>query len=235
MATNSLATDTRWELVTRITESSQFQKCSRLREFLLYACECALQDRAGHLHEQQIGTKVFGRPPEYNTNEDNIVRVSARQLRKRLEEYFASEGREEPVKIIIPKGSYVPVFDPGTTESLAPAPSVESVSTAIQETRKLRWQYLAWIQPALLVALTLGCYFLWTRTPTQPAAVKAPQNNASTRNALWAALFSDEAETTIVCADSTLVLLQDLTGQPVTLADYLSRNYFSTLEQVSRK
>jgi len=235
MATNSLATDARWELVTRITESSQFQKCSRLREFLLYACECALQDRAGHLHEQQIGTKVFGRPPEYNTNEDNIVRVSARQLRKRLEEYFAGEGREEPVKIIIPKGSYVPVFEPRTTESPAPAPSVERVSGAIQETYKLRWQYFAWIQPVLLVGLTLACYFLWARTHAQLAAAKAPPNNASTPNALWAALFNNEADTTIVCADSTLVLLQDLTRQPVTLADYLSRNYFSNMEQVSRK
>jgi hypothetical protein len=51
---------------------------------------------------------VFGRKADYSPGEDNIVRVEVRQLRKRLEEYFATQGKDEPVVILIPKGAYVP-------------------------------------------------------------------------------------------------------------------------------
>ena len=69
-----------------------------------------LLGRLENVREQPIGTRVFGRAPDYNLNEDNIVRVEARELRKRLETYFAGEGRNEPLLIEVPKGAYVPVF-----------------------------------------------------------------------------------------------------------------------------
>src|SRR5208282_138508 len=62
-------------------------------------------------HEQYIGCAVFGRRADYNPGDDNIVRAEARELRKRLEQYFAGEGKEESLEIRIPKGSYVPVFE----------------------------------------------------------------------------------------------------------------------------
>ena len=52
---------------------------------------------------------MFGRSPGYDTAQDNLVRVQASQLRKKLQQYFAAEGRDEPVVIEIPKGSYVPI------------------------------------------------------------------------------------------------------------------------------
>ena len=88
-----LANDWRWGLVKRVSDAPQFRNSPRLREFLLFACSRALQDRPDDLREQQIGCAVFGRRPEYNTSEDNIVRVEARKLRVRLEEYFTSESR----------------------------------------------------------------------------------------------------------------------------------------------
>jgi hypothetical protein len=54
--------------------------------------------------------QVFSRGEGYDTALDNIVRVNAFDLRKRLAEYFATEGRDEPVIIKIPKGSYKPAF-----------------------------------------------------------------------------------------------------------------------------
>ena len=56
-----------------------------------------LDGDVGQIHEQEVGHQVFGRPPDYDTTADNIVRVHAWQLRKRLAEYFAKEGAGEPI------------------------------------------------------------------------------------------------------------------------------------------
>ncbi len=75
-------------------------------------CRCALDNEPAAATEPQIGIHVFGRPPGYNANEDNIVRSQARLLRLKLEHHFAHEGRNEPVMITIPKGRYLPTFEP---------------------------------------------------------------------------------------------------------------------------
>ena len=104
--------DPRWQLAQRVAASPFFAKGPKLRAFLLYACENSLLGKPENLTAQLIGTRVFGRDPDYIPSEDNIVRVEARELRKRLAAYFASEGREEPIILEIPKGSYSPVFVP---------------------------------------------------------------------------------------------------------------------------
>src|SRR5271157_1568224 len=110
--TGTLVGNDHWELASRVADTPRFRRSPRLREFLLYACDRALRGQYDELHEQQIGCHVFGRRPGYNPSEDNIVRVEARRLRARLEDHFASEGKDEPVLIAIPKGSYLPVFVP---------------------------------------------------------------------------------------------------------------------------
>src|SRR5216684_1230965 len=104
--------DLRWEVVQRVATSTLFQRSPRLRELLLYICERSIQNHPEELREQAIGCGVFGRKADYNPGEDNIVRVEIRQLRKRLEEYFAAEGKDEQIVILIPKGAYVPAFAP---------------------------------------------------------------------------------------------------------------------------
>jgi hypothetical protein len=102
------------ELLERIAASGPFQKSKRLRDLLLYLGERSLQSPHCTLREQEIGVKVFGRPPDYDTSHDTLVRVHVSQLRKKLQDYFRAEGRKEPLVIEIPKGSYVPLFRPRT-------------------------------------------------------------------------------------------------------------------------
>ena len=85
--------DARWELVLRVADSIYFRKGPKLRAFLLYVCENTILGRVDNVREQLIGSKVFGRPTDYSLSDDNIVRVEARELRKRLGAYFANEGR----------------------------------------------------------------------------------------------------------------------------------------------
>src|SRR3984957_13754020 len=102
--------DPRWHLAQRIVDSPQFCKSPRLSQFLLYIVSRTLEGRQSEVTEQQIGVHVFGRPRGYRTVDDNIVRNYARQLRKRLAEYFAGEGIAHALRIEIPLGGYLPSF-----------------------------------------------------------------------------------------------------------------------------
>src|SRR5271157_5853626 len=124
-------TDPRRDLIRRVSSSATFEKPTRLNAFFLYVCECALDQQPEAASEQQIGIHVFGRPPGYNPNEDNIVRSHARLLRLKLEHHFSNEGKDEPVIVEIPKGQYLAVFAaraavaPPASRVPAPAPPVD--------------------------------------------------------------------------------------------------------------
>lgn len=115
--------DPRWQLARRIAASKSFEKSSFLISFLLYVCEQELCGRGQALNEHQIGVKALGRPATYNPGDDNIVRNYARLLRKRLEEYFKTEGKDEHLRIDIPRGHYNPVFYAIESMQDAPGPS----------------------------------------------------------------------------------------------------------------
>jgi hypothetical protein len=154
--------DARWELAQRVADSRYFRKGTKLQAFLLYACENTLLGRPENVCEHLIGSKVFGRPSEYDLSTDNIVRVEARELRKRLEAYFAAEGRNESLVIEIPKGTYIPVFKPreqvtAVTVNIKDARQTETLPVLEQKRRKTRW----WL-PALSVGMLLfAAALLW--------------------------------------------------------------------------
>ena len=214
----------RSDIVQRVAASASFQRSPRLRELLIFICERAIQNRTDELHEQQIGCGVFGRKPGYNPAEDNIVRVEVRQLRKRLDEYFSAEGKDEPVLIVIPKGSYVPVFEPRET-----APPVEEPEPGgIAAPRG----WLRWVAFATIAVLAAACFLLWreNRRLSQEVAVPRP---AIERGAIWPLLFNEAQQVFIVCADSTLVVAEALLHRSVTLEEYLAGERSSKAAKLS--
>src|ERR1017187_10030994 len=120
--------DEKRALIDRIAGSAQFRRSARLRDFLLYVGAQSLKDGCPDIHEQEIGAKVFGKPLAYDRGQDNIVRVSATELRKRIELYFASEGAHEMLILEIPRGAYKPIFRRRSLElHPSPAPTVETM------------------------------------------------------------------------------------------------------------
>ncbi|HZL26487.1 MAG TPA: hypothetical protein VFC39_08155, partial [Acidobacteriaceae bacterium] len=98
-----------WEVMERAAASIHLSRAARLREFLFYVGAKCLKDGSTEVHEQEIGAGVFGRQEHYDTSQDNIVRVNATELRKRIDAYFAAEGINEPLIFQIPRGSYTPM------------------------------------------------------------------------------------------------------------------------------
>jgi hypothetical protein len=221
----ALANNPSWYLVQRISASACFQNSPRLRELLLYICERALLNRPDDLREQLIGCRVFLRKPDYNPGEDNIVRVEVRRLRKRLEDYFNSEGLDEPVIVSVPKGSYVPVFQPRghVPAEAAPVPpaNVEPspATVAVPLAPRKYWYRLVAVVAVATALVSVG-FWAGRRKAGTAASVLAPDWSP-----LWPTLINRNQQTLIVCADSTLVMAQTLTRNSVTLDDYAAHRY----------
>lgn len=105
----------------RVLASPQFFRSERLRRFLRFVVEAALDGEVERLKETNIGVEVFDRNPSYDPKLEPVVRVEARRLREKLERYYASEGRDDRIVILLPKGGYVPQFQTKVVEMSAHA------------------------------------------------------------------------------------------------------------------
>lgn len=102
--------DIRAEL-ERILASGDFQASERRRAFLRFIVGESLAGRSGRLKGYTVAVSVFGRDESFDAQTDPVVRLEARRLRRDLDSYYVSAGRNDPVMISIPKGSYIPRFD----------------------------------------------------------------------------------------------------------------------------
>lgn len=216
----------RRELVSRVVTSSTFSKSKRLSSLLLYVCDQALAGETANLNEQKIGEAVFNRPKNYDSSIDGIVRTQASRLRQRLELYFAEEGADEPVRIFIPRGGYIPLFEP--RESLGNRLPQESVEPGLTipsaPSTKPRWVWLsvfAWVLVLILaIALAISHF--------RSQHVQAKSTPMSTTvEALWSQMFISGVPTLFIPADSGLVLWEGLTKQSVGLSGYVKGDFRS--------
>lgn len=94
----------------RVLNSQTFRHAKAQQNFLRYVVERTLSGEAKQIKEISIGIDVFRRGTPYDPRLDNIVRVEARKLRLRLGKYYETEGLENPFRIDLPHGGYVPTF-----------------------------------------------------------------------------------------------------------------------------
>jgi len=94
----------------QVLTSATFVRATQVRNFLRYICEMELRGLGHTLHEYLIGVEALGRPNAYSTDEDSSVRRRAYALRRKLDEVYAHELAHVPVRIVVPKGSYMPFF-----------------------------------------------------------------------------------------------------------------------------
>ncbi len=80
----------------------------QLAKFLSYIVRAKQRGDDASIKAYSIAVDVFGRPQSFDPQSDPIVRVQARRLRALLEEYYAGEGAEAPVRFYLPVGRYVP-------------------------------------------------------------------------------------------------------------------------------
>ena len=94
----------------QIKASHAFTSSKRSQDFLAFVVERALRRDLDSLRERMIGVEMFGRPIDYDTGNDSVVRVKATEVRRKLAEYYLEAKDRSPVRIDLPRGSYVPRF-----------------------------------------------------------------------------------------------------------------------------
>lgn len=223
--------DPRRELVGRVVASSPFSKTERLTSLLLYVCDVALDGRADELSEQNIGEAVFGRSRNYDSANDGIVRAQVSRLRQRLDIYFEGEGANEPIRIVIPRGGYIPFFEPHLAkETVLPAttpmpiadPATSPSETSRVEGRRRGSTAVPW---SLVAALAIAVLALLLK---DMGALKKAQPTHAADHPFWSQMFAAGQPTTLVLADSNLVVWQGLMKRDIGLAEYLNGDYRTT-------
>ena len=155
-----------------VLNSGVFDRAPLLSQFLCYICDKYFAGQAEEIKEYNIAVEALGRGAEFDHAQDSIVRVEAFRLRKRLAQYYESDGAGHELQITVPAGGYVPEFRPRAVAETAPAPEpLPAAETPEVPTAK----NLA--KPALIVAavvaVALGALITW-RSIEQPSGAAGP-------------------------------------------------------------
>jgi hypothetical protein len=179
-------------LVLKIASSSRFQASPRLAALLQHLADA--QESGKIVKEYSIGVDVLERPPDFDPRTDSIVRVHVSRLRKRLSEYYSEEGRNDSVRVVLPKGEYRFVLEAEEREQMGsaeaavtneplgvsdPANIAASSDTALPSPSSGelpgssgglgRRAIHAGLVALLMAAIAVACLLLWR--PTESAAV----------------------------------------------------------------
>ena len=147
--------------------SPLFHSSKRYPRFLRFVVARALAGQTDQLKERILGVEIFDRPADYDTNTDPIVRVTAAEIRKRIEHYYQDHKHKHEIRMILPAGSYAPQFywpghpsAPPVTSLALPSDASDALNAqpvvTLPDAPRSKPTFLALRQPALaLVGLTL--------------------------------------------------------------------------------
>lgn len=208
------------QALTSVLSGQTFAGSAKLTAFLRFVCEEHWQGRTEQINEALIARQVFGRPELFNAGDDSIVRSSARLLRQRLDRYYKEEGESDPIRIVLPRGSYVPIFAPRVSPT---SDDLELLQASIDVPLKpsnllpdlqaapLRRRY--WIAGGALAAVSaVGLAALLTPAKRPRAPIEK----------VWNLLLAGPRKMLIVPADSGLVMWQAEQKKQISLEDYMA-------------
>lgn len=162
--TSTLSPNTQqfFQQIDRIMKSHSLRGSDSLSRLLQYCAKQSLEHPDDPLKEYQIATEVYGRSADFDPQSDSCVRVQAKRLRDRLSEYYTTEGANDPVLVMLPKGSYHLVFENRKAAS-EPAAAHENLTARLAAPAvPAVWRFaLITLVTGLLVALVFLGSLLW--------------------------------------------------------------------------
>ena len=164
--------------LTRAVEA--LARWPRLSQLLQYMGEKLFSGELDQINEYNIATDVLGRSKTvFNAADDAIARGETHRLRKRLATFYETEGRDHPIQVTLPSGSYIPVFthkaagEPWpAAPNLAPKPESEAASNDSHPPARPfpLWRFAA-VAVAIAIAGSVLYLYLHTRVPSARATL----------------------------------------------------------------
>ncbi|WP_420411229.1 tetratricopeptide repeat protein [Roseibium sp.] len=151
-----------------VLSSSSFANADRLKNFLEYVVQETLKGRAEAIKGKTIAQDVYGRSAATDGDPENVVRVDARRLRRKLADYYNSEGKTAAIRIHIDSGGYAPRFE--TVDSVEDPPEETQADAATPARKHLSIPTSRLMVVALLGAIfaaVLGSGFLFLSKPVE--------------------------------------------------------------------
>lgn len=228
-----------------ILKSRYFSGSKRCQDFLEFIVQHALDGNLEYLTERFLGAELFGRPIDYETGTDSIVRVRASDVRRRLAQFYSEGNGGGRVTIDLQSGSYVPEFHWSGPELPVPITEVlqyEHAPEAVVPPNEIvadhsktiphlearhGWPWL--LAAVIAIGLSLAFYAGWWVKDRSSDRAISPLTDAPSLASLWSGFTHSARGTDVVLSDASFQLLEDLGNRQFTLDDYLTRRYVSAL------
>lgn len=178
---------------------------ARLLEFLV---DSSLKGRTPK--ELEIAMEVFGKGADFDPSQDSMVRVYAHNLRQKLEHYYATEGRAEPLQLSLARGEYrvslLPANGDEPAADAAPPPvAMPPPAEAMAARPESRGRFAATAVSLLVLGVLLGLAIDAFRAP----AATLPETVAA--SPIWQSLLDDNLPILVVVGD--YYIFGELDGQ----------------------
>ena len=217
-----------------VLKSAHFASSKRCHDLLEFVVMRAIEGDFESLSERFIGARVFGRPLDYETSSDAIVRVRANDVRRRLSQYYLEPHTASAVRIGLISGSYIPEFHFGEEARRATAEPAHvegwanhdeahmELPAAAVPLKKLGWRRLRWPVLIAVSLLLAAASVLWVMHVTSPHRAL---------DAFWEPIVREKGDI-LICAGGNTFLQNPVPGF-FTAGKEIDYPYFSLQTEVS--
>jgi hypothetical protein len=224
----------------RILATPLFGHSKRYAPFLQHVVKKTLEGQEDTLKERILGVELFDRDPNYDSNNDPIVRVTAGEVRKRIAQYYDDSVHRNEFRIDLPLGTYVAQFHPGSPideeHRAAPqssllqteqAPSPERVTrvSAVEVVEGARRPRRRLVATVVVLAVLTSAGLFWKLGHREPSPL----------DFVWGDLVSARSSSVISMGEPRLYPPENTTGE-VSARQHLRIDYvtFSDIQALVR-
>jgi hypothetical protein len=209
--------------IEKLVNSTVLHGSESLCKLLRYLAEHTLNHPGKPVKEYQIATEVFGRPADFDPHLDSAIRVQVGRLRVKLAEYYQSEGREDPLYVELPKGTYLLTFRPRVpvVAKTSKAPEESAVREASVRPLSRGWMIVIGALSILLIAAVAVISGLLVNRNTARASLGADEPGLETFQRLWKPFLSGPEEPWVIFSNGAFI------GRPETGLRYFDARHDS--------
>lgn len=193
------------EELQRVLSSSQFRRALKLQRFLNVTCSYHFKNRSEEITEFVVASEAFGKGQDFDPTQDSLVRVQAREVRRRLRDYYQNEGKDSHVVLEYPVGHYAPVF---TARADHAGPVLQHTATPLSNTVSLSSLLARRVGLTMAVTVALGALVVFAVDRELRDLLGVSRSASAKDNALspqvrslWDRFLQSETQTLLVLSN----------------------------------